>query len=118
MGRRHVLEETESGWARAGEQRKRRACLAQSIEGGTDIGPQRARCRLEVVDQQLWIGKRRGAHSGRRAQAPRQLLQLLVWAAEPMAVRFGEDVGGAEPAAAGQEDDRVRLRLRQALDPL
>ena len=47
-----------------------------------------------------------------------ELLQLAGVAAEPEAVGLGEDLGGAQPAAAGQQDDGVGRGVGQALHPL
>ena len=50
----------------------RGARAAQGVERVADLGTQRARRRLEVVDEQLRVGERRGAGAGRRAQPRRR----------------------------------------------
>ena len=67
------------------------AGLAQRVERLADRRAQRARRRLEVVDEQLGVVERRGAGAGRLAQPRGELLQLLRAAAEPEPVGLGED---------------------------
>ena len=90
---------------------------AQGVEGVADLGANRARRRLEVVDEQVRVGERRGAGAGRRAEPAGDLLELRRVAAEAEAVGLGEDPRRAQPSPAGRQDDARAGRGRAGARP-
>ena len=101
LRRAEVGEESDGGRAGTAEDRLRGPGGAERLERVAEVGSQRERGGLEVVDEQVGIVERRGAGAGRLAQARGERVDLRGVAAEPEPVGLGEDGGGAEAAPAG-----------------
>ena len=84
---------------------------AEGVEGVADVGTEGDGGGLEVVDDQVDVGERRGARAGGGAQLGGDRVELGLLAAEPEPVGLVEDVLGREAAAARQ---RAAPRARPA----
>ena len=112
LGRGEVGEEADRGRARAGDDRQRARRPRERRERLGDLGPQRDRGRLEVVDEQLGVVERRGAGAGRlRAAAPPARRAPPALPAEPQPVGLGVDLGGRR---ARRRRGSARPRARPA----
>ena len=118
LAARGIREQAERGRARAGHHRVLGAGLGQRLQSVGDLGPQRDRRRLQVVDQVLGVLERRGALDDGVAQLAADRLQLGLAAVPAEAVGLGVDVGGGQAHRLRDQHDAVVGRRRDRLDHL
>ena len=101
LRRREVLEEPERRRARAGHHRVRAPRPRERLERRVDLGPQRDRRGLQVVDEVLGIVQRRGALDDGVAELAPDHLELGLAPVLAEAVGLGVDLGGRQARVWG-----------------